>query len=255
MVDLPILSVQLFTLRAIEDDQLMLDAVAAAGYSHVELFGAKLAIGDPLSRLMQERGLRATGSHVALADLITDLDRVVEHARAFEITSLFVPSVPVPQRDMPADGWRALGKQLAGLSEKLARHGIMLGYHNHDWDLNLKEADKTALDLIFETAGSAPVKWEADIAWLVRGGVDPVTWLKRHSGRLVAAHVKDLAPEGQGVEEAGWADVGAGVLDWSALWPEAVSAGAKVMVVEHDRQLDPARTIAKSFRYLKEAVL
>lgn len=249
------LSVQLFTLRSIEDDARMLDAVKAAGYGSVELYGGKLALGAELATLLRERGLRASGSHVALADLVDDLERVVANAQAFELTSLFVPSVPILQRGMAAEGWRVLGKQLAGLSDKLWAHNMTLGYHNHDWDLDLKEGDKTALDLVFEAAGSAPVQWEADIAWLKRGGADPAVWLKRHSDRLTAVHVKDLAPVGQNEEEAGWADVGAGTLNWKVLWPEAIANGAKVMVVEHDRPLDPAKTVANSFRYLQEMVL
>lgn len=252
---MPQLSVQLFTLRAIEDDAAMLDAVRAAGFTHAELFGAKLALGGKLARLMADRGISATGSHVALADLEGDLSRVIADAQSFGITSLFVPSVPVPQRDMAAEGWSDLGLRLAKLADALAAHGMTLGYHNHDWDLRLKQDDKTALDLVFEAAGSAPVTWEADIAWLTRGGVDPLVWLKKHSTRLVAAHVKDLAPAGQNEEEAGWADVGAGVLDWTVLWPAAIAAGAKVMVVEHDRPLDPARTVANSHKYLSENVL
>jgi sugar phosphate isomerase/epimerase len=246
------LSVQLFTMRSIEDDAVKLDSVTAAGFEFVELYGAKLSRGNTFAALLRERGLQATGSHVALADLTDDFGRVVDNAQALNISSLFVPSVPVPQRDMPANGWRDLGKQLAFLSDKLAAHGLTLGYHNHNWDLHLKDGDKSALDLVFEAAGSAPVQWQADIAWLTRGGVDPVVWLKRHSNRLAAAHVKDLAPDGQNEEEAGWADVGAGVLDWKVLWPEAVANGAKVMVVEHDKPLNAAATIANSFRYVQE---
>ncbi|WP_259672353.1 sugar phosphate isomerase/epimerase [Rhizobium sp. NLR22b] len=233
----------------------MLDAVKAAGYQNVELYGDKLGRGMELARRLKETGLRASGSHVALTDLVDDLERVIANAHAFELRSLFVPSVPVSQRGMAAEGWRALGKQLADLSEKLWAHNMTLGYHNHNWDLDLKEGDKTALDLVFEAAGSAPVQWEADIAWLTRSGVDPIVWLKRHSNRLTAAHVKDLAPAGQNEQEAGWADVGAGTLDWTVLWPEAIANGAKVMVVEHDRPLDPAKTVANSFRYLQEKVL
>ncbi|NKL59574.1 sugar phosphate isomerase/epimerase family protein [Rhizobium leguminosarum] len=249
------LSVQLFTMRSIEDDALMLDSVKQAGYEFVELYGAKLSRGTALAGLLAERGLKATGSHVALVDLTDDIETVVENARAFNIASLFVPSVPVPQRDMPAEGWRELGKRLAFLSDKLSVHGISLGYHNHDWDLHLKDGDKTALDLVFEAAGSAPLQWEADIAWLARAGVDPVFWLKRYSNRLAAAHVKDLAPAGGNEEEAGWADVGAGVLEWKVLWPAAIANGANVMVVEHDKPLDPSATISKSFHYLQENLL
>lgn len=248
-------SVQLYSLRAIEDDARMLDAVKAAGFGHVELYGALFGKADALAPLLRERGLKASGTHVALQDLKDDMSKVAAHAKALGLTSLFVPSVPVPLRDMGADGWRELGRDLALLVEKAARQDLSLGYHTHDWDFRIKEDGKAALDLVFEAAGSAPVEWEADIAWLARAGVDPLVWLDRYAHRLSAAHVKDLAAPGTNEEEAGWADVGAGVLDWRVLWPAALSKGAKVMVVEHDKPLDPARTIANGYRFIQENLL
>ncbi len=66
---------------------------------------------------------------------------------------------------------------------------------------------------------------------------------------------KGPGPAGTNDEEAGWADVGHGTLDWTKLWPAAVSCGARFMVIEHDKPLDPARTVARSIAYLKENVL
>ena len=71
---------------------------------------------------------------------------------------------------------------------------------------------------MFAEAEGTPLTWQADVAWLVRGGAEPATWLRRYSDRLVSAHVKDIAPEGTALDEDGWADVGAGVLDWKSLW-------------------------------------
>ena len=166
-------------------------------------------------------------------------------------TQLFMPAVPPEQRDMAADGWRALGRELGQMAERFEKQGIQLGYHNHHWELAPKEGAKTALELIFEAAGASPLTWEADVAWLVRGNVEPEPWLRRYSDRLVAAHVKDIAPAGQNEDEDGWADVGSGVLDWRALWKAARDAGAEWMVVEHDKPKDPARTASTSFAYLR----
>ena len=74
---------------------------------------------------------------------------------------------------MAADGWRELGRELGQIAERLRRHGIELGYHNHHWEMAPKEGDKSALELLFEAAGASPLTWQADIAWLVRGGVEP----------------------------------------------------------------------------------
>ena len=82
----------------------------------------------------------------------------------------------------------------------------------------------------------------ARVAWLVRGGAAPKPWIERYRARLVAVHVKDIAPPGQNLDQDGWADVGTGVLDWVDLWQACRAAGARWAVVEHDRPRDPALT-------------
>lgn len=252
---MPLLSVQLYTLRDIHDEGRMLDVVAEAGFRYVEVYGALFSHAPSLRRKLEERSLQASGAHVALQDLKYDIGRVVDQANALDLTSIFVPSVPVALRDMAPVGWRELGRDLALLSDQVAKHGLTIGYHTHDWDFRAKEDGKAALDIVFDAAGAAPVEWEADIAWLARAGVDPKLWLDRYRSRLTAAHVKDLAPVGTNDDEAGWADVGSGTLDWGDLWPFAVERGAKVMVVEHDKPLNPAKTITNGFRFISERFL
>ena len=151
---------------------------------------------------------------------------------------------------MAAEGWRSLGQELGRMAERFGREGIRLGYHNHHWELKPKEGDKTALELIFEAAAGSPLAWEVDVAWLVRGGADPKQWINRYRSLVAAAHVKDIAPEGENADQDGWADVGAGVLDWRDLWRACRDAGARWMVVEHDKPADPARTARASFAFL-----
>ena len=152
---------------------------------------------------------------------------------------------------MDAAGWRALGKELGGIAGRFAKSGIALGYHNHHWEMDRKEGEKTALELLFEAAGSSGLAWQVDVAWLVRGGVDPKAWMRRYQPIVTAAHVKDIAPAGQNVDQDGWADVGAGVLDWRDLWAACVSAGARHMVVEHDKPSDPGQSARASLAFLR----
>jgi len=245
-----VLSIQLYTLRSLGDPDRILDAVADAGYRRVETVGSHLDDAASTRARLDARGLAASSSHVSMAALRERPDALVEACRALAIDQLFMPAVPPDQRDMAADGWRALGQELGAISERLRSQGIALGYHNHDWELATKEGGKTALELIFEAAGSSPLTWQADVAWLVRGGADPKPWLARYRDRLTSAHVKDLAPAGENQDQDGWADVGAGVLDWRDLWQACREAGAQWMVVEHDKPGNPVRTARASFAYL-----
>jgi sugar phosphate isomerase/epimerase len=245
-----VLSIQLYTLRALGDLDAVLDVAAAAGYGHVELVGDHLEDAKASQAKLATRGLEASSSHVGLEALRTRPEALIEACATLDIDQLFMPAVPPEQRAMAAPGWRALGLELGRLAERLAAEGIALGYHNHDWELRPKESGKNALELLFAAAGDSPLAWQADVAWLVRGGIEPKAWLERYADRLISAHVKDIAPTGQNEDQDGWADVGEGVLDWPDLWRACIVAGARWMVVEHDRPKDPARSAKVSHDYL-----
>ncbi len=245
------LSIQLYTLRTLENLDRILDVVAEAGYRYVETVGSHLDDAAGVRAKLDARGLKASSSHVSLATLREQPDAVADACRTLGLTQLFMPAVPPDQRDMDAEGWRDLGRELGRMAERFHQQGITLGYHNHHWELKPKDGAKTALELIFEAARGSPLAWQVDMAWLVRGGAEPKEWLNRYRNLVASAHVKDIAPEGRNEDQDGWADVGAGVLDWRDLWREARAAGAQWMVVEHDKPADPAQTARASFAFLQ----
>jgi len=246
-----VLSIQLYTLRSLDDLDRILDVVANAGYRLVETVGSHLDKAAEVRAKLDARSLKASSSHVSLAALRERPDAVLEACQTLGFTDLFMPAVPPEQRDMGAEGWRSLGQELGRMAERFRGEGIRLGYHNHHWELKPKDGAKTALELIFEAAGSSPLAWQVDVAWLVRGDADPKEWINRYRSKVTAAHVKDIAPPGQNEDQDGWADVGSGVLNWRDLWRVCREAGAEWMVVEHDKPADPAQTARNSFDFLR----
>jgi sugar phosphate isomerase/epimerase len=245
-----ILSIQLYTLRSLGELDRVLDVVKQAGYGHVETVGYHLDDAENVRAKLDARGLKVSSSHVGLEALRERLDVVLRACRILGFDQLFMPAVPSEQRQSDATFWRALGRELGDLAARMRDQGIAFGYHNHDWELSPKEGAKTALDLIFEAAEGTPLCWQVDIAWLVRGGADPKKWMERYRDRVVSAHVKDIARQGQNENQDGWADVGDGVLDWQDLWQAARAAGARWMVVEHDKPADPAQTARASYAFI-----
>jgi sugar phosphate isomerase/epimerase len=240
-----ILSIQLYTLRSLGDLERVLDTVQQAGYGHVETIGSHLDNAENVRAKLDARGLKVSSSHVGLA--------AVRERPGFD--QLFMPAVPSEDRENDAPYWRALGHELGEIALRMREHGISFGYHNHDWELAPKDGAKTALELIFEAAADSPLAWQVDVAWLVRGGADPKDWMHRYRDRILSAHVKDIAPKGQNEDQDGWADVGAGVLDWRDLWQAARAAGARWMVVEHDKPADPAETARASYAFISRTEL
>jgi sugar phosphate isomerase/epimerase len=87
------------------------------------------------------------------------------------------------------------------------------------------------------------------VFWLVKGGADPIAYLRKHPRRFTMLHIKDSG----GPPQHAQVDVGAGIIDFAAiLRRDADQRGAiRHVFVEHDQPAD-AMTFAKaSFDYLK----
>ncbi|MGF6661852.1 sugar phosphate isomerase/epimerase [Paraburkholderia atlantica] len=248
---LPI-SIQIYSLRNAGDLDRQLDIAAQAGFRQVELIGSLLEDAADTRDKLQARGLSASSSHLSMAMLRERLQEVVAACETIGFTQLVMPAVPPAERDSDAAYWRALGSELGDFAHRLADQGIGLAYHNHDWELRAKENGATALELLFESAGASPLGWQVDVAWLVRGGADPLPWLRRYTGRVVSAHAKDLAPAGKKLDEDGWADVGHGVMDWPTLSVACREAGARFLAAEHDNPSDGERFARNAFAYLHQ---
>ena len=117
------LSIQLYTLRSLDDLDRILDAVAEAGYRYVETVGSHLDDAANVRAKLDARGLKASSSHVSMAALRESPDAVLEACRTLGFTDLFMPAVPPEQRDMEAEGWRSLGRELGAMAERFRGQG------------------------------------------------------------------------------------------------------------------------------------
>lgn len=235
------ISYQLYSSRHQPLDR-TLDMLAEAGYSQVEGYGGLFTDGLDAAELRQAldaRGLRMTTAHMDLNAIEGDPLGTVRLAQALGIGTVFVPSLPAASRPTDAEGWMTFGRRLALAGKPLQNEGIGFGWHNHDFEFEVLDAADRPLDLIL--SGGADLTWEIDAAWLHVAGEDPAQWIGRYTGRIPAAHVKDVAAEGAAEEEGGWADPGHGVMDWRTIAAALRDAGCRTFVVEHDDPSDDAR--------------
>lgn len=233
------LSFQLYSARFLEPLAAQFELLASLGYRNVEPFGGLFGDVGALKGLLSKHGMRAPTAHVGLDRLRADAVATARLCRDLGIGTIFAPAPPMGEREGGEDHWRKLGRELAAIGKVVSGEGLRFGWHNHHWEYGRTASGQTFLDCLFEEAPD--LVWEADLAWIVRGGGDPVAELAKRKDRVVAAHVKDIAPEGQNADEDGWADPGHGVLDWTALLSAMKAAGVELFVVEHDKPNDVAR--------------
>jgi len=221
--------------------------LAGAGYAYVEGYGALYA--DTSSLGVLERGLKDNGlamptGHFGLDMCRDEPDRVLLIARTLGLKGIIVPYIMPDDRPRDARGWAAYGAALAATGKPFRDAGLFFGYHNHDFEYVAVDGGHLPIDLILGADDSLAL--EFDVAWSVRGGVDPMVTIRKHGGRLRAAHVKDIAPAGQNADQDGWCDVGDGTVPWPDLLPALRAAGTSYFVMEHDNPKDHVRFATRS---------
>lgn len=259
MSHVPNLAVQMYTLRRlfmplgeapVTLDSLLGD-VAAAGYTGIETFGPLAPPAAELTAMLEKHGLRVVSAHVALAQLESDLEGVAAYHKTLGNDTVAVPWLAPEDRPTSAVGWADFGRRLNALGAHARALDLRLLYHNHDFEMVAYDG-RTALEWLLDGASPANLGAEVDIAWVVRGGQDPLRLLGALAGRCPRVHVKDVAPAGEKSDEGGHADVGAGTIDWAQVLPAAQRAGVEWLVVEHDLPNDPLGTIQRSAAFLRD---
>ncbi len=245
----PALGVQMYSLRHLDqplDD--ILARVAAMGYDGVETVGDQGQSADALRALLEKHGLCVASAHVMMQALLTKFEETIAFHRAIGNQTLVIPILMESERGSDAASWRRAGQHLNELGQRVADEGMSLHYHNHQMEME-RFGDELVIDLLLQ--GNDHVGFEPDLAWIVAGGGDPLALLERYSGRCPRVHVKDLAMSGQNVDQMGLADVGSGTLDWDALLPAAIDAGAEWLIVEHDKPSEPLTSVQNSVDFLR----
>jgi sugar phosphate isomerase/epimerase len=248
----PVLSVQLYSLRNHGPLESQLDLVRAAGFGAVETIERLMEDAQATRGLLDARGLKARSGHVSFPAMRDRPDWAIDAARVLGLETLIVPALHPPFRPTDAEGWRAVGAELGRMARRVQAENLRFAFHNHAWEVQPLPDGSLPLDHLLDEGAAEGLGWQADLAWLVRGGDDPLARIERHADRVTSVHVKDLAPAGENEDEDGWADVGHGTMDWAKLWQRSAAAGCTLFIAEHDKPSDAARFCRRSFAAMQQ---
>ncbi|WP_127143529.1 sugar phosphate isomerase/epimerase family protein [Pelagibacterium montanilacus] len=246
------LSFQLYSARNFNPIGEVFALLSRVGLGHVEGYGGLYEDPKAMRGLLDAHGLAMSSGHFGL-DQLRERKATVEAARTIGITDIFCPAIPNDQWKQDENAFNALADELADLGRFYKQEGFGFGWHNHHFEFWPAESGRLPMDIILERAPE--IDWEMDVAWVVRGGNDPLEWIERYGNRITAAHVKDLAPEGENADEDGWADVGHGTMDWKAIMA-ALDQHSRVkhLVLEHDNPADLERFARRSVDGVRAAM-
>ncbi|MBS0899650.1 sugar phosphate isomerase/epimerase family protein [Pantoea dispersa] len=247
------IALQMYTLRNVGPAEKQFAMAHEAGFRHVEIVGTHDLSAKQLTSLLKKNDLTVTSAHVQLSALENDYAGTVAFNKSVGNSTLVVPWIEPADRPDSFQGWIDFARRLDAMGAKLRRDGLQLAYHNHNFEMK-KYGGMTALEIILIHSSPDNLKLEMDVAWLSRGGQDPVRFFKAYPGRIYAIHAKDNAPIGVRDDEMNFTPLGEGLLDWPAILPAAKRSGVKWFIIEHDKPKDAWSIITTSLRNLRAAL-
>jgi sugar phosphate isomerase/epimerase len=241
-VSRPPVGVQLYTVRALMQRDLdgTLAALAAAGVREVEFAGYFDRTPAALRQRLDTLGLTAPAAHVPLPATAAGWEPVLDAAAALGHRWCVVPWVGNDVR-ASLDGWRRLADALNDAGRRAAERGLRVAYHNHDFEFAVQDG-RVAFDVLADALDPALVDLELDLYWAVKAGRDPAAIFAARPGRFPLWHLKDAGP----APERAMRDVGAGTIDFAALFARAAEAGLRHAFIEHDNPPEPMASVRAS---------
>ena len=268
---LPI-GLQLYSVRdAMEKDfKGTLQQVKAMGYDGVEFAGLFNNSPAQVKAWCEEIGLNPISAHVPLADMLADIDKVIADYKAVGCKYIVVPYV-TEERRPGGELFMQMVEEIRAIGEKCKAAGLVLLYHNHDFEFKKLESGEFGLDYLYANVPADLLQTELDQCWVKYSGQDPVAYLQKYSGRSPVVHLKDFHKEGEqegdpyaliGLNEGEkkentafeFRPLGKGVQDIPSIIEAAHQAGSKWLIVEQDQPSmgkTPMECVAMSMEYLK----
>ena len=242
------IGVQLYTLRTEMQRDLegTLARVADIGYKEVEFAGYFGRSPEQIRATLDKVGLTSPSGHMPYEALGEGWARVLDASRTIGHEYTVIAWTPEEER-RTMDDWKRIAEKFNRAGEQTRRAGLQFAYHNHDFEFK-PIGGHIPFDLLLERTDPAAVKLEMDLYWITLAGGDPFAYFAKYPGRFPMVHVKDLKRGAQ----SPMVDVGAGDINFKAIFAKRREAGIQHYFVEHDEPASPFDSISASFRYLKQ---
>ena len=233
--------IQLYTVR----DQMKRDvegtlrSIAEIGYKEVEFAGYFGSRPKEIKNILSENLLTSPSTHIEIQLIRDYADQVIE--TALEVGHKYIVMAWLdPSERVSLDQYRAHADLFSVFGEKCKTVGLKFAFHNHDFDFQELEGE-IPMDLLLKRTDPDIVAFELDMYWITKAKADPLQYIKNHPGRFPLWHIKDMAPSTK------MADVGAGIIDFSAIFALNKMAGLEHFFAERDDPPDSLVTASNCF--------
>lgn len=224
----------------------MLREMKACGYDGAEIGLDKLSMVESRDKL-EKIGIELTAVHTAVDLREANPDEECEKLRkaadrAKELGASFVFISSIFFKGKGAEDYRREAALYNRFGEIARMAGLTFCFHNHNWEF---KDNRLGLNILTKETDPGLVFLVPDLGWVMRGGMEPVDFLKEFGDRVRALHFKDFTFDDR------FTELGTGVVDFEAAY-EYVRDRELWIVAEQDVCTGkPSDSAAQNARYLK----
>ena len=267
--------IQLYGVRKsmAEDFEGTLKAISDMGYEYVEFAGYYDKSAEEIKEILDKYGLKCISVHQGISFFDEDPDEKCKFLKTFGVKYSVIPWYEKEKLAGNAE-WDETKKKFSEAADILKRNGLLLGYHNHDFEFQTVNG-KFVHDYIFEAISEDKIFPELDTCWVRYADVDPVEMIHRYKGRVDVVHLKDFVAKSfaggpvydlidasgndsgkpKTREENGFEfrPLGMGIQNFAAILSACEECGTHTVIVEQDQTYDLSELEAAklSREYLK----
>lgn len=257
--------IQLYTLRDLvaKDPKGVIENIAAAGYSEVEMFGLGAdnkffgLTASEFSQLLKANGLKSPSGHYTPEKFLfadgngDDVKNICSVCNTLGNNYFIIPWLSEEKRKT-IDQYKVLAERINKAAEICKQHGLQMAYHNHNFEFADMNGQK-GYDILLSNTDKDLVKFEMDLYWVIRAGYNPVDFFKKEPGRFQLWHVKDMSK----TDNTQNTEVGNGSIDFKSIFDNAKLAGVKHYLMEQENNYKPDfyGSIKTSCSYIKNNLL
>ena len=234
----PRVAVQLYGfrdyLKTPEDILKTLKRIKRRGYDYAQISGVTNYLdATEVRKICDTAGITPIGAHVSLQLFRENPEKVIEDCKKFDIHYAAIPWLSATDQKTLAD-WKRLFREFETLAAAFAKEGIVVQYHNHDFEfmkygIRRGRGGETILKMLYDS--TEKLQAELDLAWIARGGYNPIRWIEYVAGRMDQVHFKDWGIYDYRPE---FRPVGEGSLDWPEIIKACKKARVRDVIVEQD---------------------
>lgn len=234
-------AIQMYSVRdaVAQDYRNALMQMGKLGYKKAELFGGMQPDAKTIRLWADEAGLQISGTHTGAPALTEEnIRKTIEDHHILGCDLLIIPGHDLSTKEKLDDFIRLVH----AAQPLLEAGGITLAYHNHSHEFVPNQDGQIIYD---ELISRTNMKLELDTYWAYNAGKDPLEMMDVLKDRLVAVHLKDGFPGGEGMP------LGQGTAPVKAVRQKAMDMNLLIVVESETCKPDGITEARECMEYLR----